>query len=116
MYERIAGIKPIKAGYKEILIAPIPGGPLTSAQAGYKSPYGEISSAWKIENGVFELKATVPPNTTAKIVIPANTEEDLLLDGQPFSENANVKLFKKTENSFELKVQPGKWNFSASYK
>ena len=116
MYERIAGIKPIKAGYKEILIAPIPGGPLTSARASYKSPYGEIRSAWKVENGVFELKATVPPNTTAKIVIPANTEEDLLLDGQPFSENANVKLFKKTENSFELKVQPGKWNFSASYK
>ncbi len=116
MYERIAGIKPLKAGYKEILIAPIPGGPLTSAQASYKSPYGEISSVWKVENGVFELNATVPPNTTAKIVIPANTEEDLLLDGQPFSENANVKLLKKNENSFELKVLPGNWNFSASYK
>ena len=116
MYERIAGIKPLKAGYKEILIAPIPGGPLTSAQASYKSPYGEINSAWKVKNGVFELKATVPPNTSAKIVIQANTEEDLLLDGQPFSENENVKLLKKTENSFELKVQPGKWNFSTSFK
>jgi alpha-L-rhamnosidase len=116
MYERIAGIKPIKAGYKEILIAPMPGGPLTSAGASYNSPYGKVSSAWKIENGKFKLETIVPPNTTALIVIPANTEEDLLLDGQPFSENANVKLLKKTENSFELKVQPGKWNFSAFYK
>jgi len=116
MYERIAGIKPIKAGYKEILIAPIPGGPLTSAEASYDSPYGKVSSTWKIEDGKFKLDAVVPPNTTAKVVIPANTEEDFLLDEQPFAENANVKLLKKTENSFELKVQPGKWNFSASFK
>ena len=116
MYERIAGIKPVKPGYKEILISPVPGGPLTSARASYKSPYGEISSAWKVENGVFELKATVPPNTTAKIVIPADTDEDLLLDGQTFSGNNNVKLLKKGENAFELKVQPGTWTFLATCK
>ena len=114
MYERVAGIKPIKAGYKEILIAPIPGGPLTSAEASYHSPYGLISSAWKIENGVFKLKATVPPNTSAKIIIPANTAENLLLNGSVFSENANVKLLKKGEKSFELIAQPGEYAFEAS--
>ncbi|MDX1284133.1 MAG: alpha-L-rhamnosidase C-terminal domain-containing protein, partial [Draconibacterium sp.] len=116
MYERIAGIKPIKAGYKEILIAPIPGGPLTRAEASYNSPYGEVRSAWKIDNGMFKLEATIPPNTSAKIIIPANTTENLIMNGESFSENAKIKLLKKSENAFELNVQPGTWNFSASYK
>jgi alpha-L-rhamnosidase len=113
MYERIAGIKPTMAGYKEILIAPIQGGPLTSAEASYNSPYGKVSSAWKMENGTFELIATVPPNTSAKIVVPANTAEKLLLDGKDFTENANVKLAKKGENSFELQAQPGTYVFKS---
>lgn len=107
MYERVAGIKPLKAGYKEILIAPVPGGPLTSAAASYESPYGKVISSWKIVNGVFELTTTVPPNTTAKIVIPTNTSENLYWDGKPFVENAKVKLLKKDDNAFELIAQPG---------
>jgi len=116
MYERIAGIKPIKPGYKEILIAPVPGGPLTSAMANYNSPYGEIVSAWRIEKNRIELKTTVPPNSKAKIVIPANTDETLFLNGKPFSEDENLKLLKKDNMSFELLAQPGTWNFIASYK
>ncbi len=79
LYERIAGIKPMQPGYKEILIAPLHDGPLTSARASYQSPYGEIGSAWLIENGRFTLEATIPPNTSAKIIIPGNTEDQPLL-------------------------------------
>jgi alpha-L-rhamnosidase len=114
MYERVAGIKPVKAGYKEILIAPIPGGPLTSAEASYDSPYGLVSSAWKIEDGTFMLQATVPPNTSAKIIIPANTDEDLLLNGSQFSQNPDIELLKKGEGTFELMAQPGEYEFEAS--
>ena len=114
MYEGIAGIRPLKAGYKEIQIAPTPGGPLTSAEASYNSPYGVIKSAWKIEDGVFELKASIPPNTSANISVPANTDEGLILDGNKFSDHAQVKLLKKTEQGFELKVQPGTYVFESN--
>lgn len=113
MYEGIAGLKPLKPGYKEVLIAPTPGGPLTSAEASYNSPYGEIGSAWKIEQGRLELKAIVAPNTTANIVIPANTDEDLILDGKPFTDQAQVKLLKKGVNGFELLAQPGTYVFES---
>jgi alpha-L-rhamnosidase len=113
MYERIAGIKPLSAGYKEILIAPIVGGPLTSAQAKYDSPYGEIRSAWEVENDVFMLNATVPSNTKAKIIIPANTKQELIVGGHPFVENSNVKLLKKSKDAFELIVQPGTYLFES---
>jgi alpha-L-rhamnosidase len=113
MYERIAGIKALKPGYREILIAPITGGPLTSAEATYNSPYGKISSSWKIENETFKLETTIPPNTTAKVVIPANTDENLLLNSNPFSDNLNVKLLQKTESAYELVVQPGTYLFES---
>ncbi|NND07619.1 MAG: family 78 glycoside hydrolase catalytic domain [Saprospiraceae bacterium] len=113
MYERIAGIKPIKAGYKEILIAPLPDGPLSSAQAKYNCPYGEVSSAWKMEKGVFQLNVTIPPNTTAKIVIPGKTGKNLILNGTSFSENADVKLLKKAMDTFELTVLPGSYEFKS---
>jgi len=113
MYERIAGIKPLKPGFKEIEIAPLPGGPLTSAEVSYNTPYGLVSSAWKIENGVFKLKAMVPPNTTAKIVIPANTAESLLLNGSVYSDNVEVKLLKKNKGDFELEAGAGTYVFES---
>nr|WP_319509543.1 glycoside hydrolase family 78 protein [uncultured Draconibacterium sp.] len=113
MYERIAGIKPIGPGYKQIEIAPITGGPLKSAEASYNTPYGLVSSAWKIENRKFELKVTVPSNTTAKIVIPANTADSFILDGIEFTENSDAKLLKKTENNFEVEVHSGNYVFES---
>jgi len=115
MYERIAGIKPTKAGYKEILIAPMPGGPLTSAEATYNSPYGKINSKWEVENGTFKLSTTIPPNTTAKIVIPTTKAESLILDGKAFSEKFNVKLLNKGKDAIELKVLPGTYVFESKF-
>ncbi len=70
MYERIAGLSALEPGYKKIKIAPIPNQPLTSAEASVNTPYGKASSSWKIENDVFYLEATIPPNTTAEIHFP----------------------------------------------
>jgi len=73
MYETVAGIKQDEnsAGYKKIVIQPCPGGGLTSARGTFESVYGEIVSEWKIEDGKFKLKVKIPPNTTAKILLPS---------------------------------------------
>lgn len=113
MYERIAGIAPLEAGYKTIRIAPQPRQPLTSASATLNTPYGNVSSAWEIVNNEFQLNVIVPPNTTAKVSIPANTNNRLKLNNQYFKDNLNVKLLKTNNNSFELLVQPGNYNFNS---
>jgi len=107
MYERIAGIAPLEPGYKKIRIAPQPRTPLNSASASYETPYGKVTSSWKIENNTFQLETTIPPNTTAVISIPANTSEALLLNGETFKDNEHIKLTKTTANSFEFLAQPG---------
>jgi len=113
MYERIAGISPLKPGYKEILIAPLTGTRLNSAKASYESPYGLISSEWTLENGTFKLMVNIPPNTAAKIIVPANVSEYLMLNGSTFADTKDVKLLNKRDNTFELKAQPGNYTFES---
>jgi alpha-L-rhamnosidase len=58
------------AGYREIIIAPRPGGGLTTASASLRSAAGLIRSEWVIAAGEFELTVEVPPGTTARIELP----------------------------------------------
>ncbi len=75
LYRRTAGIEPVKAGYREFRIRPVPGGGLTWVNCRKETPYGTIVSDWKIEDGIFKLDVTVPFGTRAEIMLP---------DGQKF--------------------------------
>ncbi len=114
MYERIAGIAPLEAGYKVIKITPQAKEPLTSASASLNTPYGKVSSSWEIKEGTFNLKVVVPPNTTAKVIVPANTSDQLMLNGKLFEDTNQAKLLSTTEAGFELSVQPGTYNFTST--
>ena len=83
MYKNIAGINPIaeKPGYEEILIAPKPGGKLTSADAELETVYGLLKSSWIMSDGVFKLNVTIPPNTSATIVLPKTGKKQKLGSG-----------------------------------
>lgn len=70
MYRVVAGINPAEAGYKRIVIKPVPGGGLTHAAATHECMYGTVSSAWKIADGKVRLEAEIPPNTIAEIFAP----------------------------------------------
>lgn len=75
LYQRIAGIEPIEAGYKQFKIQPLPGGGLTFAKASTISPYGKIVSDWSINDGVFHLHVEIPVGTTCHVILPDGTEE-----------------------------------------
>jgi alpha-L-rhamnosidase len=108
MYERIAGIAPLEAGYKIIKIAPQPNEPLTSASASLNTPYGKVASAWEVKNDIFTLKVTIPPNTTAKVVMPGTAEF--------IEESNNIKKIGTENGSVELEVQPGTYTFQSMIK
>ncbi len=88
MYREVAGIDidPGAPGYRHVLIHPHPGGGLRHVRAAHRSPYGKIASEWTLDGNVFELRVTLPPNTTATVRIPAARldavrESDHPLDG-----------------------------------
>ncbi|HDS00803.1 MAG TPA: alfa-L-rhamnosidase, partial [candidate division Zixibacteria bacterium] len=68
LFNTVAGIN--VAGENEFLIAPQFGGTLTHASAKYQSIFGEVSSSWKLKDGIFNLEVDVPSNCTAKIILP----------------------------------------------
>lgn len=105
MYERIAGIAPLEAGYKTIKIAPQVRQPLTAAAASLNTSYGKVSSSWEIVNNEFQLEVVVPPNTTATIIVPGNIET--------IEENKNIEKIISHTGSTEFLVQPGTYTFKS---
>lgn len=70
LYERIAGIEAIEPGYRTFRIKPLPGGGITRAKGSTVTPYGRITSDWKIESGEFHLDIEVPVGTKCAAVLP----------------------------------------------
>jgi alpha-L-rhamnosidase len=54
--------------YRSFVVAPVPGGGLTSAATAHESPYGRIESSWELAGGGLALQVRVPPGTTATVV------------------------------------------------
>lgn len=52
LYRRVAGIEPVSGGYKSFKVAPVPGGGLDFARAGIRTPYGQLTSEWKLEGSL----------------------------------------------------------------
>jgi alpha-L-rhamnosidase len=66
----IAGLAPVAPGYHQLEIRPRPGGGLTHAHARHITPYGMAECAWQIADGAIRVEIVVPPNTTARVVLP----------------------------------------------
>ena len=69
-YQTLAGIRPAAPGFKKILIQPAIVGDLKWVKAHFDSPYGRITSDWKIVDNRLIIDVTIPTNTTATIVVP----------------------------------------------
>jgi alpha-L-rhamnosidase len=76
MYQNIAGIQAAEPAYKKIIIKPIIGGKLTSAEGTYDCPYGKITSKWAIADNKLTMDVIIPKGTTADIFVPDATGKD----------------------------------------
>ncbi len=74
LYTRIAGLRIVKPGYKEFEVRPILGGDISYCRTSTMTPYGRVIVDWKIEQGVFNLKVTVPFLTQCQVVLPDDTK------------------------------------------
>ncbi|WP_116453610.1 glycoside hydrolase family 78 protein [Blastococcus litoris] len=71
LHRRVAGLAQAAPGYRRLRVQPTPGPGITSAEAAHETPYGAASVSWTLTDGTaFALDVTVPPNTTAEVVLP----------------------------------------------
>jgi alpha-L-rhamnosidase len=72
LYSGMAGIEADEEhpGFKHFTLNPQISSTFSSLKVTLNSPYGVIASSWKIDNGQVSYDATVPPNTSATLILP----------------------------------------------
>jgi alpha-L-rhamnosidase len=117
MYEDLAGIKTHKTyeGFRMLWMKPHPVENLTSAQASHKTPYGWVKSGWNLKNGIFTWKITIPANTRANILLPAESPEDIFENGLPATQVEGLKYVRKQEGRINLEIGSGEYVFTCKY-
>ena len=90
-FKWLAGIQsqPDAIGFNKILIRPHPVEGIDWVKSEYKSIRGSIHSEWKLEDGVFQLKTHIPPNTHGVVYLPTDDPETV------------------HENNLQAKLSPG---------
>ncbi|KAI8221082.1 hypothetical protein K4K54_008068 [Colletotrichum sp. SAR 10_86] len=82
MHASIGGLSPLEPGWTKFLVRPRPGGGLKHAEVEYLSPSGQVRARWEIKTGDrLVLEVTVPPNATAVVSLPDESEEKTVGSG-----------------------------------
>jgi len=112
-YEDLAGIKadPENPAFKHIIMKPYVLGDLTNVSASYKSAYGEIKSAWNLNDSKFVWDITIPANTTATVYVPTLNKEDVLEGKGLASDTKGVKFIRWEENRAVFEIESGTYSF-----
>jgi alpha-L-rhamnosidase len=70
MHRTIGGLAPLEPGYRTVLVRPLPGGGITSAQTRYDSSFGETMVSWELVGTHFACEVSVPPGAGAELRLP----------------------------------------------
>ncbi|MGN6435315.1 MAG: family 78 glycoside hydrolase catalytic domain [Agriterribacter sp.] len=105
MFQNMAGIQPIDAGFKTFMIKPeIDPSGIGYVAATYRSINGEIKSSWKKEKNAIVQQVTVPVNTIAEVWIPGSIK-NIHINNKPL-QGAQLKT-DATEADGYTKIQVG---------
>ncbi len=117
MYQVVAGLDlaPDTAGYKQLRIAPRPGGGLTHAKAAYDSVHGRIESGWRIEGGMIHVDVTIPANTRGTIRVPTSDAASVTEGGSKADASPGLKRIASDETSVTYEAGAGAYRFTARY-
>ena len=112
-FRHLAGIQddPAAPGFKKIIIRPAVVGDLSWVKASYDSIQGKIVSEWTHTGTNFTLHVIIPPNTTAKIYVPASRAAQVTESGVPAAHARGVKLLAVEAEAVIYEVGSGGFNF-----
>ena len=112
LFREIAGIRPDPStpGFQKIIIRPVVGD-LSWAQATYDSTHGLIATLWMRDKDRFELRVSIPPNTTATVYLPAKTADAVTESGKPFAEAEGVKFLRIEGDRAIVAIESGQYTF-----
>jgi alpha-L-rhamnosidase len=113
-FSGLAGIlpDPDSPGFRRIRLRPQPVPGLEWAKTTFTSPYGLISSGWKIDGQRLVFEFRIPPNTTALVRLPASRIDAIREDGRPIEQAVGVRLVQIEKEAVELEIASGDYQFT----
>jgi alpha-L-rhamnosidase len=114
MVENIGGIHSTAPAYKEIRLAPQFTDKLTSASVSYRSIRGLIATDWQQLGEKLRFNATIPANTTAQVVLPAQSAADVTEGGHALDHAPGVKFLRMEGTNAVLSVASGVYQFKVN--
>jgi alpha-L-rhamnosidase len=113
MFQHLGGLQIIEPGYKKSRIAPLVGlGGLNNARCSQKTPYGLLSSEWKLANDKLTLAVTVPVNSSAEVVIPAESTATVREGNGSATDARGVKSAVFKDGKLTLLLGSGHYEFN----
>jgi alpha-L-rhamnosidase len=109
LYRTVGGVAPAAPGYRQVLIAPKPGGTVTSATASLQTRYGQTRSEWTRSGSTLTLKVVVPPNATATVQVPAPSAAAVTAPAEavPQGYSGGVASYSLASGSYTFTAQAG---------
>ena len=82
-------------------------------RARYRSPYGTISSEWRVDSGRFLWDVSVPPNATATLQVPAASVAAVTEGGRPLDGTDGIRILGRSGDRVALEAVSGRYHFMA---
>jgi alpha-L-rhamnosidase len=118
LFTQAAGIDSDGPGFERITLRPEivkPEAGFSWVKATYNSIRGPIASAWKLDQGQFELNVTVPGNSVATVYIPAGNAADVTENGKPASQAQGVKFLRQEGDRAVFEIGSGRFAFQSRF-
>jgi alpha-L-rhamnosidase len=122
-YRALGGINlgPDGEGYRHILVEPNMVEDLDWASASIETVRGQVSCSWKKKAGAVSMEVTIPANSVARIVVPAEQEMTTVTvkegdhvvwqDGKFVPGDPGITAASATSNGVEFSVGSGYYHF-----
>jgi alpha-L-rhamnosidase len=118
MFRVIAGIDMDSSGpgYKQIRIAPHPGGNLKEASAELETLYGTIRSSWRLESSVMKVIVAIPTNTTAEVLLPKAASKVVTEGNIEIGRVRTIKSQMRVGDDLKLEFGSGEHQFEYQFE
>jgi alpha-L-rhamnosidase len=114
-YRSLLGINAAAPGFKKIIIKPQPVKELTWATGNYISVHGNIVSDWNISDNKYNLKVSIPPNTTAEIWIRCKEHAEIMENNKPIVQENGLKLLRYENGYAVIATGSGDYFFTTEF-
>lgn len=116
LYSGLAGIRTVEGepGFSTVLIQPQPVGDMKWVKSTFETMQGQVKVQWQKTGTTFTLDVQVPPNTTAKVVLPPCNNNSIKEGGSHVQKAAGVEKVVTEAGKTTITIGSGAYHFVAA--